>query len=196
MAPSALRLPLGPSQIQGAVIASLLAAGWAASGAMRLRELRRVRRRAAGAAGPDPCRAPPLPHPDRCGASTQNGVAGRLGQLPEARCKAIPNSAVSARAGGSADEQGMVRCDAAPAAGTSAAEAGSNGRAAWPAVSVILPVKGARPHSHEAWRSHLALRYGATAAQSGSTSRRYPLPTGSLSAPTSSPPSPNAVFRI
>ncbi len=30
----------------------------------------------------------------------------------------------------------------------------------WPAVSVILPVKGCRAHSFEVWRSQLGLHYG------------------------------------
>ncbi len=30
----------------------------------------------------------------------------------------------------------------------------------WPAVSVILPVKGCRAHSFEVWRSQLGLQYG------------------------------------
>jgi len=160
-------------QIQGALIASLLAAGWAFSGVMRLRELRRVRRRITSEAASSACQPVPLPNPNRRAAPaalTLAGLSAKRGQILSApRCGPLPAEhgsalACSSSSGGrtsSSDQQGAKAAvtEAIPPPSVFSAELGSDGRDVWPAMTVILPVKGARPHSHEAWRSHLALNY-------------------------------------
>ena len=160
---------LWPVQIQGTLVASLLAAGWAASGATRLRELRRVRRRSAAvAAQPVVTRPQPLPTPDHKaieGAFTMAEAAHKRGQTrySTGRSETEPDaSGVDASISFHRhDRAAQPRAD--PPANMLSAEPGARG-ISWPAVTIILPVKGVRPHSPEAWRSHLALQYGAAGA--------------------------------
>lgn len=148
-------------QFQSAIIATVLAAGWTWSGIVRLRELRRVRAAARGrvlratAAGSGMPAAsaeaavtmPLLPPPQspmpagQIGPASRKGSYGSLSQgLPDGKGKGALAAAAAA------DERALHP-------------------AAWPAVSVVLPVKGQRPHSREAWASQLAMHYGETSMQ-------------------------------
>lgn len=159
-------------QIQGTVVASLLAAGWAASGVARLRELRRVRRRSdVVAAQPAVIRPQPLPSPNHKAmeaAFTLEEAAHKRAQTKNSagRCETEPGpaSAVDASIGYHRRGTAAAQPRAAPPANMLSAEPGALGGVSWSAVTIILPVKGVRPHSPEAWRSHLALQYGAAGA--------------------------------
>jgi hypothetical protein len=167
----------GPSaflllQFQGAIVAMLLAVGWIWSGAVRLRELRRVQAAArsrvlraaaaggdhAGAAGPVP-QLPPPPSPPPPAHQPQPGQLNRRGSHGSLAAQQPPGTAC-----GSVD---LMSAAAASASAVVALAVAADGReqrpAAWPAVTVVLPVKGRRAHSGEAWASQLGMRYGEAA---------------------------------
>lgn len=159
-------------QFQGAFIAMLLAVGWVWSGAVRLRELRRVQAaarsrvlRAAAAGGGGHANAAasapqlPVPLPSLPPPSQQPGQLNRRGSHGSL---AAQQHCTGGGSGGGADAPSAAAAAASMAA--AAAAAAAHGRehhpAAWPAVTVVLPVKGRRAHSDEAWASQLAIRYG------------------------------------
>ena len=158
-------------QFQGTVIAMLLAVGWLWSGAVRLRELRRVQAaarsrvlRTAAAAGGHadavasapqlPLPPPPLPlPPQQPGQLSRRGSHGSLAAQQH-----------STSAGGGVNT--LLAATASSAASASISVENREQRpAAWPAVTVVLPVKGRRAHSGEAWASQLAMRYGETGSR-------------------------------
>lgn len=148
----------------------LLAIGWVWSGAVRLRELRRVQAAArdrvlraaaagggqAGAAAQTPQLPPTLPLPPA--PQLQPGQLNRRGSHGSLAAQQHPWTA------GDGLDLMSAAAASAPAAVSAAASAAADGReqrpAAWPAVAVVLPVKGRRANSNEAWASQLAMRYG------------------------------------
>lgn len=154
-------------QFQGAAIFALLAAGWACSGAMRLRELRRVQSanrttagRAAAANAADKSAAPGWTggaaaagqpqrqqHPQHQ-QQQQRQPLQATGTRPFASSRGSQTSLASLGGSGNSGDGGVESAVAA------------SEPEGWPAVSVVLPVKGRRPHSEAAWTSQLAIDYG------------------------------------
>lgn len=129
--------------LQGALIAALLAVGWAWTGYVRLCELRRQRLLAQHA----PAGEPSVQRHASGKSSVQRHASG---DPKEQRHTASYKSAPAAAAFG--------RAASAVTAGRLDDEECAGGKG-WPGVSVVLPVKGCRAHSERNWRSQLAQRY-------------------------------------
>lgn len=166
-------------QVQGTVVALLLAAGWIVSGIMRLKELRRLQQ-------PQPSAR--CSYPDRAAAG-YNHNASPLSQM---EYKTPVDSLHRSHAAQKSQQPGKCSTALSDASlnvcGTSAHASFTSGRCkhslrqqhavsplaqaskccgkasdlgeCWPSVTVVLPVKGTRSHTGEAWLSHLNLDYG------------------------------------
>ncbi len=87
-------------------------------------------------------------HPQHQQQQQQRQPLQASGTRPLASSRGSQTSLASLGGSGNSDDGGV-------ASAVAASEPGG-----WPAVSVVLPVKGRRPHSEAAWASQLAIDYG------------------------------------
>ena len=145
---------LSLAQVACAVLMLVGSLGWLLAARARRLERTRLQRAAARAQGA------------RAGAATSGSAARRprlprdseaAGAVPAAASVPVPPGAAVAEVTTPITSSALPSSSPPPPEGWFRSSAACEGR--WPGVSVVLPVKGTRPHSLSNWRSQLASRY-------------------------------------